>query len=609
MVLFVRRPCNSEIEDLYLDAIFSAAKSSGLYSFNLPVFSCLFNILSPNHSEVFRLSKNCAVGIIILTKHVMGFSEENLFHFLQPTPRHSNILRGSEDFFIFLTNSRLLAKTAITSQKIGAKLKFKVAFYPTRNSIAMKSTGRFETINSLDLNSLLFQNGAKKLFSLYPYNLKDLINGYTVKVSVPYYTTYFTWGYDANGNPKLISGTFYMEWLETLKVKYNFTTDYFLTSEGGSSATQHGSGVNESWAGGVGDVLNGIADISFNIAHTLERHGVVEWATPFFYSGIVFVVRKGKIQYPKNIILCPFTLEVWLIIGACISATVIFMKMFERMEAKHPVSEREISTDWIKMIGYVFATLLEQSRKLKKRNGTPFRIFTGFWLLFALVMATAFKAKLTLLMGFPNALSFATTFEQLAASEFSIGINGAGKAERTYTLFSSGHIKSYKKIFRRAKLFPDSYQCVSEAAARPFACIVTEGVASRSIAKVDQSRQLQISKEVANFVEGGVIYQREWKFGALFDYTIQNLKMMGLLAKYKSIDREPTSTSSTERAYSKDGIGSISTVEDSGQSAFKMKEALSCFVYLIVGLLLACLIFCLEKGVKWYIVSNALTTY
>jgi len=188
------------------------------------------------------------------------------------------------------------------------------------------------------------------------------------------------------------------------------------------------------------------------------------------------------------------------------------------------------------IIYYTLATLPEQGYKFSEKyrsNGVafPIRVFMSFWLLFALVFTTAYKAKLTTLMGFPFRNSVPETFQQLADSDFGVGLNGIKKGtikslhilslkvfilnalifadERTYLFLSTGKVKKYKDTLAKVQLYPNATSCILQALHERFACITSEDIAARTFAKsvgrTDGRYSLKISRSAANLMEWGVV--------------------------------------------------------------------------------------------------------
>jgi len=182
-------------------------------------------------------------------------------------------------------------------------------------------------------------------------------------------------------------------------------------------------------SGPVGDVLNGVVDMSFDIYHTFHRHGVVEWSSSFLQSRVIFVVHRGRNYFPKSVVLYTFTMETWLLFLVTVMITAIVLKGVKDVI---PLTFPNKMLDFHKIMDYFLATLLEHGCNLSEKCFSssvklPIRILLSFWLLFILVFTTANKAKLTTFLGFPFKTFVPETFKQLAESDFQIGINAISK--------------------------------------------------------------------------------------------------------------------------------------------------------------------------------------
>ncbi|CAL8145928.1 unnamed protein product [Orchesella dallaii] len=489
------------------------------------------------------------------------------------------LVRKDSDYFVYFIQSVPVGKYILKSEEIGENLNFKTVILLKNTSGEILSVNE---IGHLTEYSLGENPNSGKMFLDSPPNF----GGITFKISVPYYPSIFQWDQDSKGKFKISQGK-YATWLKILESKFNFTSEYFTSSDKGSSATQNGS----QWKGAVGDVLNGDAHMALDIAHTFNRHFVAEWASPFFYRGVVFVTHDDSFgPSSKYIILRPLTKATWALFSIGILFYIIFLKVFCKLESKLLPTKTTISLRSI--VVYIVATFLEQnwgSSPTKQVVSNAIRSLCAFWLLFVLVVSTAYKAKLTDLMSLPAPSFGPLTFDHLANSNLPVGINAIGTGETTYLLFSAAEVKTYRTIFTKSILYPDSTQCILQAVKRNFACVTSEGVAAYTIARnvdaVHGRVPLTISTSRANFVEGGVIFRRQWIFGNPISNSIRYATSMGLVMKWREMH---LNTLKAEKHTNRTSL--IEATQDNEDGVLKMKEMKSSFLGWITGVLLACLV-------------------
>src|ERR1051325_4156581 len=123
------------------------------------------------------------------------------------------------------------------------------------------------------------------------------------------------------------------------------------------------------------------------------------------------------------------------------------------------------------LVQYVMGTLLEQDPTSPERigrrrygrtgNSEPLRIFTIFWLLFALLIGTAYRSKLVTFLAFPDIEEPPKTFEELANSNYHIGLQYIKGA--AYQVFKNSKNPTYVKIFQRMSLEESDVECFLSA--------------------------------------------------------------------------------------------------------------------------------------------------
>ncbi|CAL8134450.1 unnamed protein product [Orchesella dallaii] len=409
------------------------------------------------------------------------------------------------------------------------------------------------------------------------------LQGKSLLMSVPSYPSAIETRPGKNGRLEATRGM-YLYWLEGVKKKFNFTCDFILSSNGGASGTKLENG---EWTGGVGDVLKGDAHMSLDISHIYNRHHVVEWASPFYYRGLVFVVRKAEYSFPQNVVLLPFTEGVWAVFASTVVVCAICFKIVIEFVSIYGEDGGNRYLNIRNIFGYLTATFLGQRWNLPDSLA-----------LIAFVTATAYQAKLTALMGVAVASFVPTSYVELLNSDISIGINARGKGELAYIVFSSGGGHTYEGIFAKATLYPNETQCVLKTVHENFACITGEGIATYAIANSvtlnNGQSPLQLSSSQANFVEGGLIYKKGWIYRHDFDLTIRNAMNMGLISKWWQMHMDLVKADK-RKSDKVAQIGKYLAVNSAGESnddgVLNIEKLVSCFICLGVGLTAGIIIF------------------
>lgn len=113
-----------------------------------------------------------------------------------------------------------------------------------------------------------------------------------------------------------------------------------------------------------------------------------------------------------------------------------------------------------KLVEYVLGTLLEQdppSPADSSRSSVALRSFTVFWLMFTLLISTAYRSKLVTFLAFPNIEQPPESFEALAHSDYKIGLQYIKGA--AYQVLKHSKNPTYAKIFKRMSLEENDVNC------------------------------------------------------------------------------------------------------------------------------------------------------
>ena len=149
----------------------------------------------------------------------------------------------------------------------------------------------------------------------------------------------------------------------------------------------------------------------------------IDFAFSIAYEWITFSVGKPPGKYSWTAIYKQFDWSSWILLGVSFIATTIVLTLIAELS----------TTSWsIRRIAqFTVGTLLEQSCK-----ANDFRLLVSSWLLFVLIMRTAYRSKMFAFLVFPEVQETPQNFKQLASSgEYTWGLNFLVGA--AYAIFAS----------------------------------------------------------------------------------------------------------------------------------------------------------------------------
>ncbi|CAL8072909.1 unnamed protein product [Orchesella dallaii] len=478
--------------------------------------------------DVHKLNhKQCALAIIYI--HELDDKlPQNLFEVL--TPRYLPIIRKDEDQFLFVCNNETEAKEILLYPKFGSKIKFKLAVVPEAKSLLyvdLYGDNGKELVKIKDVSEpedLQFE-------ILFPDTTFDF-HGKEFRVANPKAPFYFEMAFK-NGKNHPVRGL-YKVWLDVMMHRFNFTIDLFQSSLSGGTGKQLANGT---WLGAVADVLNGDADMAIYIGHIYNRHKFVEWSTPVTYEWMVFITHKPKTFFTPTAIFRPLTFNIWIGFFVSIAVTVLFLKLVFSAQ----LFFNNISA-W-KIFNYLIASFIEQDAEnhIDDRLNTV-RVTIAFWLIFSLIISTAYRGKLVSLIAFPASTWVPTTFDDLAHSQYRVGVNVLGKGGAAYSVLSTSKSPVYQNLFRRMEIYPDPTVCLKDGLTHDIGCIMWKSVADytqyRNFTDVFGRSPFQPSQQTTSFIADGYIWEKRAIFRKHFDNLTWSIVESGLSTVWFYTDLE-----------------------------------------------------------------------
>lgn len=401
-------------------------------------------------------SANCAFAILIIPETTQ-LTELSTWLFQTTTPVYAPLIRKDEDRFLFFCLSSSTCDKIMLSPEYGNRVKYKI-------SISLKSVGG-DTVEVKTVSLFGGINGTPILKALDPSKLTALFpdttlkfNGKVFRVSNPRTKTYFDVESQPDGSKKGTRGLYKM-WLDVMMIKFNSSYIVFESSLSGGSGKQLPNGT---WRGTVGDVMDGSADMGAFVGHTFNRHGIVGYSTTITYEWMFFITHKPWIYYSSTAIFRPLSAALW--IGFSIS--VVFMAVTFKIVLRDQWTLKS-------QIDYFYASFIEQDAdRYLNLDGSPVRMLVAFWLLFALIFSTAYRGKLVSLIAFPMSTWVPWTYEDLAYSQFGIGLHVVGKGGAADSIFSSSSNPVFQILNSKMEYYSTPTKCMKNAVTKDLACVL-----------------------------------------------------------------------------------------------------------------------------------------
>ncbi|CAL8072906.1 unnamed protein product [Orchesella dallaii] len=559
-------------------------------------------------NDVHRLSILCGFALFSFNtlKTPSAYTFSKLFSTY--TPRYNPILKKDEDIFVFLPKNQNQGKEILFSDNFAIKIKFKLIIVTNSSSVLGQTIDIYGN-NGLPLLKTLFKVKSfsqikenTTLADWFPDTTKNF-QGKVFNMAIPKVAFRFEIS-SKNGNLHPRRG-YYKWWLDEAIRKFNFSYNMFPSSFGGSTGKLLENGT---WIGAVGDILYGKADWSFVVGHTYQRHPFIEWSGPLSYEWMVFLNHKPKTFYSPMAIFWPFTTSMWCMSFLAMILVVLAFKLITNLV--------KLGISYGQLLEYVFATILEQDQQIpcKKLPLNSIRLLVAFWLLSAIIIATAYRGKLVSLMAFPLETWVPVKFSELASSSFRVGLNVVGKGGAAYSILASSQSPIYKTLFERMEIYPDAQECLLKAIEMDLSCIMWGGVAdhisARNLSDKSGNTPLQSSSDTTFFIADGLVWEKRAVFRKHLDKTIWAAFDMGLTIRWfqldvqylkneRLLDARKSLNATVTPIYS-----SNSYLESKGPEKLKLAQFKGVLYILFGGLLVSTMYFALEVSINFFILMK-----
>ncbi|CAG7817265.1 unnamed protein product, partial [Allacma fusca] len=225
--------------------------------------------------------------------------------------------------------------------------------------------------------------------------------------------------------------------IQLCQQKMNFTYELFPSNGGGGSGVKWQNGT---WTGSMADVLYGNAEFGMVTAQTLQRDELVSFSFPITYDWLTFATGHPKPIHTWKKPFWPFSINLWLCLISTMILVITVLYVLPKLLVKFTFVTPKFYSN---QIWFVAGTILEQDIHLP--HNLVLRTFVTFWLLFALVVTTAYRSQLVPSLAFPYVEKPPQTFDQLtASSSYRWGLYYLAGA--AYAAFRSSTNPTYIKI-------------------------------------------------------------------------------------------------------------------------------------------------------------------
>lgn len=382
-------------------------------------------IVRSSSGQVARFQYPCTLSVAFSSNEI---TLNNSFVTLDKLNRH--ILRKEHDFFVFIYLSKVKYERFhqnIQLMAVDFRFKLFVAINWNNNTASYLTTFPY------------YGNGNPSTVLLKSPHFSDGLNNFNGKlfrITTPTSTTsLIELRHQFQHNWIPVRG--YQKFaLEHLMRRYNFTATFFPSVGGGGTGSRFPNGT---WVGSVGDILNGQADIGLSSAQIYARNLVVDFTLPMGYTWLTFTTGKVLPHYSWKSTYWPLSPKVWQFALISSLATVGAFSLIQYFRSKLLQASYTIN--------FMVRSLLEQDVKIGCKDESV-RVLGAFWLIFGLLITTAYRCKLVPMLAYPVLEQPPTTFSQLAsANHYQISLQYVRGA--AYVLLKTSPNPTLKTIFKR----------------------------------------------------------------------------------------------------------------------------------------------------------------
>ena len=222
------------------------------------------------------------------------------------------------------------------------------------------------------------------------------------------------------------------------------------------------------WDGIFAEVFYNRADLAIVLGHTYDRHGLVDFTSPFGAANLVFSTALPSVRVKPDAIFSSFTPAVWLFISLSLIGITFIVYLASRVRHQHDSIQFAMF--------YVFRVLMDQ-----EAGSIPsgLRVISAMYLSYVIIIGTGYKSNLLAALSFPHAEHIPTSFEQLAGREdYEIYFDKSGTVGYNYfKQANNSFLVNIRDRFEQHLIDNDPAKCVTASFLGPkTACIAWDTV-------------------------------------------------------------------------------------------------------------------------------------
>ncbi|CAL8122436.1 unnamed protein product [Orchesella dallaii] len=501
-----------------------------------------------NHEDTHHFKPFCKLIIINLIQHeaqnIESTHNYNASQFAQETVKMMTPINGpvalrDKDHFIFITQTYQATEELLYSS-LGTYLKYKLVLLPTEKGFdfhmlciyCIRDTDsdqsvhgkiiKLQNISTSDTNPEFFPDFTKNFYQ------------YKIPVSGPaiYYPLYEI--EEVNGiyrNKRGLHTTMFNAVADKLNMSYLlhpcFGTGFYLP--------------NGTWTGCMADVVYGKSQIGISVGADYQRIKFVQPTTAMFYTFVTFTTRKPSEFHSPTSILTAFRPLVWALVVATFLQITFLLYLDHNLEVRKIqwklfsrkvfYNERLISlpSPFLHLFGFMLTQSIPHNR-IRNHKATY-----GIWLLYGLVIASAYSGSLQSLIVSPFPSSVPSTFGELIRHEdnYEWGSPISFRAGLGETIFKESTSPVLRKIYKKMKADKDQLACNIRAGMGKYACLNWASIQEFYFKTVFADRSghhpFKMSKERAFITSMNFITTKGEIFRGYFDKFFQNSFDSGLI--------------------------------------------------------------------------------
>ncbi|CAG7830014.1 unnamed protein product, partial [Allacma fusca] len=275
--------------------------------------------------------------------------------------------------------------------------------------------------------------------------------------------------------------------------KLNLTYELHLPTKGLTGFKDN----QGNWDGIVGDLISGKIKVGVGLSVNHIRFNYVDVTSPYEFTHLTFVHGPTEVIYSWKSIWWPLDQSLWVYVGFSVISAFVFLTLLNK--ACYGLNnDQSVESAWSlqRSIEFLIFAFLFQGGE--NPRSTVLRYFVAAWYLFIIVITTAYLSKLFGFFVNPIKAKAPQDFDELAASDYTIGLSYYGGL--IYSFFRGSSQRTYTEIFPRLTKQTNS-ECLSNATKPKFVCICFDVVA-----KMTESTKNQLGHSTLVFTPASAMF-------------------------------------------------------------------------------------------------------